>query len=135
MNLYEALYHRLTNYSNLTTLTSTRIYPIKMPQEVSYPAVTFQVISGLPRGHLMGSDDSLAAPRVQVSAWGETLSDAVDVADQIKAALQDFSGTMGGVSGVTVQRIFIESEQIPVIDPEVDIYQVAQDFIIWWEES
>ena len=135
MNLYEALYHRLTNYSNLTTLTSTRIYPIKMPQEVSYPAVTFQVISGLPRGHLMGSDDSLAAPRVQVSAWGETLSDAVDVADQIKAALQDFSGTMGGVSGVTVQRIFIESEQIPVIDPDVDVYQVAQDFIIWWEES
>jgi hypothetical protein len=134
MNLYEALYHRLTNYSGLTDLVSTRIYPIKMPQAVTYPAVTFQVISGLPRTHLMGSDDSLAAPRVQVSAWGESLSDACDVADQIRAALQDFSGTMGGDGGVTVQRIFLESDQISLYDSESEIYHVAQDFFIWWEE-
>jgi hypothetical protein len=135
MNLYTALGHRLSNYSGLSALVGARIYAIKLPQNVTYPAVTFQVISGLPRTHLMGSDDSLAAPRVQVSAWDTSLTDATAVADQIKAALQDFTGTMGGDGGITVQRIFLESEQILIFDPEVDVIQIAQDFLIWREES
>lgn len=135
MNLYTALGHRLANYAGLSALVGTRIYAVKLPQNVTYPAVTFQVISGLPRTHLMGSDDALAAPRVQVSAWDTSLTDAIAVADQIKAALQDYTGTMGGDGGVTVQRIFIESEQIDIYDPETEVHNIAQDFIIWREES
>lgn len=135
MNLYTALRHRLANYSGLSALVGTRVYAVKLPQNVTYPAVTYQIVGGLPRTHLMGGDDALAAPRVQVSAWDTSLTDAISVADQIKAALQDYSGTMGGDAGITVQHIFLESEQIDIYDSEAEVHNVAQDFLIWREES
>ena len=134
MNLYTALGYRLSNYSNLTALTSTRIYATQLPQSVSYPAVTFQVISGM-REHIMVSDDNLVASRVQVSAWDTSITDALSVADQIRAALKDYSGSMGGGGGVTVQRIFLESGPADVYDEETEVHNVVQDFIVWWEES
>ena len=135
MNLYTAVGHRLSNYSNLTALVSTRIYANKLPQSVSYPAVSYQVISGIPRTHLMNADDDLTAARVQVSSWDDNITDAMLVADQIKAALQDFSGTMGGDGGLTVQRVFYELGPVDVYDPEIKIHNIVQDFIVWWEEA
>lgn len=135
MTLEEALYYQLANTSGITDLTSTRIYPVKMPQNVTYPAITFQLVSGVGRIHTMNSDTgNPAAPRFQVSSWGSTLSSTKAVANAVQTALQDVSGVMGGGGGVTVQRIFTESEQIQFYNDEAEIWQLVQDFIIWWEE-
>ena len=56
-------------------------------------------------------------------------------ADNIWVELKDFSGVMGGTSGVEVQRIFLESDAINMhdVDPVTNqiTYRKISDFIIW----
>lgn len=132
MNINEALYSYLSNYSGLTDLVGNRIYPVKMPKNVIYPAITLQIITGL-REHLMGSDSNLIATSVRATSWARTFDSAKQVINQVKEALQDYSGTMA--DSVVVQRIFTESDQAELYDVKEDVYYISQDFLIWWEEQ
>ncbi len=46
----------------------TRVYPVKLPQTVTYPAITIQQISGVRHTPLKGRA-SLARPRFQFDVW------------------------------------------------------------------
>ena len=133
MQLEVALYNYLSTYAGLIALTSTRIYPNVLPQSPTYPAVTFEMISG-PRVHAMGSDPGLTFPRYEFTCWGSTKASARAVALQIIDALQDKTGTIGGTGGVTIQRIFLEDESDGESDPILSRYARIVEFIIWAEE-
>lgn len=133
MVIEEALYTYLSSHTGLTVLVSNRIYPVVMPQGTTLPAVTFSKVSG-PRVHAMNRDAGLAHPRFQVSCWGATYKQAKDVAAQVRAALQDFKGTMGGAGGVVVSGVFIQDEN-DLYEPGTHVYHIALDFIIWHEEG
>ena len=133
MVIEEALYAYLSSHAGLTALVSTRIYPLVMPQNATLPAVTFSKISG-PRAHAMQQDAGLAYPRFQVSCWGGTYKQAKEVAGQVRAALQDYTGTMGGAGGVVVSGVFLEDEN-DLYEPGTQAYHIAIDFIIWHLEG
>ena len=130
VTLREAIYNYLSGYTGLTDLVSTRIYSQVMPQGVVYPAVTYQVISPGTVNHLMNSDSGLYKdPQVQVSSWASTQSSGDAVAVQVSAALKDYSGTMGGDGGITVQRVFLLTPQ-PLELPQSggNLFQYVHDF-------
>jgi hypothetical protein len=129
----EALFSYLSGHAGLTALVANRIYPLVMPQGTTLPAVTFSKVSG-PRVHAMQQDAGLAYPRFQVSCWGATYKQAKEVAGQVRAALQDFKGTMGGPGGVVVSGVFIQDEN-DLYEPNTQIYHVALDFVIWHLEE
>ena len=52
----------------LAAALGTRVYPIKLPQAVTYPAMTLQRISGTALPPLKGRA-SLARPRFQCDVW------------------------------------------------------------------
>lgn len=52
----------------LAAALGTRVYPIKLPQTVTYPAMTIQKISGSALAPLKGRA-SLARPRFQCDVW------------------------------------------------------------------
>jgi len=52
----------------LAAALGTRVYPIKLPQGVTYPAMTIQQISGTALAPLKGRA-SLARPRFQCDVW------------------------------------------------------------------
>ncbi|MEW5921568.1 MAG: DUF3168 domain-containing protein [Bacillota bacterium] len=133
MVIEEALYAYLSSHVGLTALVGSRIYPLVMPQGTTLPAVTFSKVSG-PRVHAMQHDAGLAYPRFQVSCWGSTYKQAKEVAAQVRAALQDFKGTMGGPGGAEVSGVFLEDET-DLYEPNTQIYHVALDFIIWHNEA
>lgn len=87
------LYSRLTSYSGLTALVSTRIYPLVAPQGVIYPAVVYQRISTMAREVAMGSDPGIVRARVQVTAWADTYTSAKAIADKIRLALERYRTT------------------------------------------
>ena len=133
MELGEALYSKLSGTTDLTALVSTRIYPRIAPQNTAFPYVIFFQVSN-PGYHAMLNDPNINSPRWQISTWAETYSSARAIAKQVKAALRDYSGTMGGSSGVSVQRIFYENEvDYTDVDPETKAvtHHIAQDYIIW----
>jgi len=137
MTLKEALYSRLSGYAGLSALVSDRIYPGEIPQDDDLPAVTVQRISRR-RLRTSGTDPDLSASRFRVRSWAETVAGAEEIAVQVKGALQDYTGTMGGAGGVVVQRSFFDNEgdELPLYDPETKKLTegIWQDFIIWAEE-
>ena len=133
MTIEAALYSYLSTYSGLTALTGTRIYPIMIAQEAVMPAVAYQLVDDLPV-HSGGADLIVHAARFQFSCYGTSYLNACAVAAQIKAALQDYSGTMGGAGGVTVQRSFLEMTT-DLYDEDMRRCGRACDFIIWHEGS
>jgi len=130
MTLRVALYNYLSGESDLTDLVSTRIYSQVLPQDVEYPAVTFQVTTPGTVNHLMNSDSGLYLdPCIQVSSWASDPSDGDAVAAQVKAALQDFTGTMGGDGGITVQRVFLLTPQpLELPQPGGKLFQYVHEF-------
>ena len=137
MTLDEAIYSRLSGYAGLSALVSDRIYPGEIPQGDDLPAVTMQLISTY-QPKASGTNPTLSRPRWRMRSWGETMASAKGVAVQVKAALGDYTGTMGGAGGVVVQRVFFDNQgyEEPLYNPETkEITEgVWQDYLIWAEE-
>ncbi len=126
----QGIYARLTGQSGVTNLISTRIYPGVAPLNATLPYIIYFKVSG-PRVHAMKSDPGLAYPRIQVSTWSTSYSQSKAIALQIRTALQDFSGSTGGIS---FKRIFFENEyDLPEVDLQANktYHHITQDFIAW----
>lgn len=129
----EAVANRLSTFGGLTALVGTtppRIWPVLLPQNPVYPAVTYQVISA-ERTSAMGADTGLRQTRIQVSSWAPKYADVKAVKEQVRAALQRWRGT---VLGVVVQDTFIENES-DFFDPEIPMYHSPIDVMIWHVEA
>jgi hypothetical protein len=98
MAILEAtLYTKLSTTAGIAALVGTRIYPMIMPQGSTYPAVTFQRIATEPRESCMVADCGIVRARIQITAWADTFTAAKAVADQVRQALQRWTGT--GIQG------------------------------------
>lgn len=120
MTIEEAIYSYLSGESGITDLVGTRIYPLVLPQNTEYPAITYYRVSG-PEHH----DKDVAYPRIQLTAWAETYEEAKTVAAEVKAALQRFKGTMGVPGVVVIQGVF--QNDMDLYDNETGVYYVATD--------
>lgn len=113
------LFTRLSTFAGLMALIATRIYPIIMPQGVTYPAVTYQRISTQPREIAMGEDPGIARARIQITSWGETFVSARTVADQVRLAMERY--TVAGIFDVYIIG------EMDLYDPDALKFGVAID--------
>lgn len=129
MNAINAIYNILSNNSALTAVVSTRINPLRLPQETSFPAITYQTISVVPHPSKSGPSKSDFA-RVQINSFGTTYQSAVQVADLVRTALQ--VATPGVFNSVSVQTIYYDGEAHLSEDYAgfAGIYHIASDYII-----
>lgn len=102
MTIHSEIYSRLSGYSGLTALVSTRIYPNLAPQNVTYPYVTFRQVSAV-RESGFGADIDIIRTRIQLDAFAETHLSSRNIAAQIIAALQRWSNPSGTPEVIDVQ--------------------------------
>jgi len=119
------LYTRLSTHSGLIALISTRSYPYVLPQNITYPALTYNIISSTTE-HAFGSDPGNEMRRVQVSIWDTTALSVENVGIQVKAALSRWSGAQ---ANVTIEDSFLDNE-LDDYDPETKDFRTDLDFII-----
>ena len=110
-------------------LVSTRIYPGKLPQIPTLPAVTYSRVDG-PRVQSLVGSSGLAHPRLQIDCWAETYAGVKTLANAVRGAIDGYSGT---ISGTRVGGVLIDDEQ-DVYEPNVEFYRVSQDYIVWHDE-
>ena len=125
MTLETEIYTRLKDFSGMSSLVSTRIYPVVIPQNSSLPAVCFQRISSAPVSNF-GSDPGAARTRVQVTIIAEKFAEstgAVPVRDLVVAALKRYRGG-------TIQDCFLDNEQHD-FESEPRFYRIILDFFFW----
>ena len=87
--IVEAVQTVLAAYTDLTDIVNDRIYPIILPQDVVYPAVTSEKISGVPLNTMADSTNrGVENYRIRLSAWAETLKAAQAVSDELLIAMK-----------------------------------------------
>lgn len=81
------IYQILRTNPNLVTLVGTKIYRHgSAPQNVVAPYLTWFLISGIPENQLSGAPCT-DRDSVQIDVWSETDSQVVQIAAEVRAAL------------------------------------------------
>jgi len=120
MAFAEDLVDYFTGHPGLAALIGARFYLMRLPQDPTLPAVTYQKIGGTPEySHDQGS---VPEPRIQFTTWAETYSDATAVSNQVILAVDAWGLVMVGAA-------FVELE-IDLTEPTTGIYQIVQD--VWF---
>lgn len=125
----EALRARLVAVAGITALVGSspaRVYPVKLPQSATLPAITYQRISTV-RENAMGADPGIARARFQVTSWATSYSGVKALSEAVRAGLQRYDGTS---AAVVVLDTFLDTE-IDLFgedEEEAGIHAVAQDY-------
>lgn len=107
----------------------SRVYPLRIPQNPTYPALAYQRIS-TPRIMSHDGASKLAMPRIQLTLWASTYSSLKAVSEALRGLLIGYRGTVGGV---VIQGIFFDSER-DEFDTTTQIFQRFIDLIIHHSE-
>jgi len=132
MQIEQAVLTELLADSGVTDLVGERIYYVKAPQDVGKPYVVFFKASA-PREYSHDGASRLARPRFQFSCFATTYYEAKQIAEAIRAAIEAFSGTMGGDGGVEVGSCVCLNES-DIYEENTQLFHLAIDYLIWHKE-
>jgi ribonuclease PH len=130
MSANKIVYNILSNNAALTALISTRLNPVRIPQESAFPAVSYNLISQVPNPTKSGHSRTEFA-RVQVNAYGTSLSSAQAVASAIRTAFEAVT-LPGTFNGIKCQTLEYDGENQTADDTAAfaGLYQISQDYLI-----
>jgi hypothetical protein len=116
------------------TGSTTRIYPVKMPQGITATSLVYNVISGDTGLHNEGSD-GLASVRMQLTAWAQTADAAQDLFLAVKERLHGYAGAMGsGGAAANVQLARIDTWR-DLEDTVAKLIGKSADYFIAFDEE
>ena len=108
---------------------SSRVYPLVMAQKTTLPAITYQTTALRPDRSLDSNTGRMTAT-IQINAWAETHEAVKQLAEALRAALNDYSGAMGSD---TIERSRVENET-DGWDDETGFYRVGMQITIIYNE-
>jgi Protein of unknown function (DUF3168) len=129
MSLGESLFSYLVAQPAVNTLLGTRIRPLRLPQQPTLPAATYQMVSRSPVHVRPGLVKPVVMVRVQIDVYTQSYSQAYSVAQVLKAALYDFQA-----GSPWVYDAKIEGEQ-DFMEAEIEQYRRSLDVIIVYAEE
>lgn len=121
MSWRSLLYTRLTTFPALVALIGTRVYHGSLPQNPTYPAVVYHVISDEEHWHAWGR------PRVQIDAYAGTYDSAIAIRDTVRDALDQWGAAD---SAVRVEDAETNSPGFEDHDPDTGIHRIGTDAIL-----
>ncbi len=134
MVIEKAIENYLKTKTGLTALVQTRIFPDAIPEtNQTWPAITYQLISGVD-DHALSEDPDSTTARWQFTIVSKTAAERANVWNQLKSAFQDFSGIMGGAGGIQVHAV-LQENRVDQYSPETKIYMRTVDFMFIYDEN
>jgi hypothetical protein len=119
----------------VTSLVSSRIYPVLAPASAALPFVTWRR-SGIQREQTLGGPMGMPRVSVEYSIYGTTYEEARQVADAMRGVLDGWTGT---ALGCTVSQTSLEDESddfVTLAGADLPpVYQITQRFDTWWTEE
>jgi len=125
MTVEADIFSRLSSYTGLSALVSTRIYPGLLKQNTTYPAVSYRRVSS-ERPSVMAADTGIVRARFQFDIWSNHYGDMISAKEQLRLALQRYRGTATvqilGTFILTDLDLYEEETQIHhgVVDVEIN---------------
>lgn len=118
----------LAYLANAGTPAGSRVYPVKLPDGATLPAITYQ---RLPLGDKWGSHSgpgNLVTSVFQLTCWGATYQAAKQLAGVVVPLLDHYKGPMGGS---TCQGAFVDLDDLDQFDKDGEVYQTILQVSIW----
>lgn len=129
MTIRNAIYSRLNGFAGLTALISGPVYSKQVSQDSVRPLVFFEV-TGTERISAINGDSGTVIRTIRVISEALTLDAALDVSEQVRAALQRWSGVE---DGITIMDTFINDES-DSFDDDLNVSYIEQFFTIQHRE-
>jgi hypothetical protein len=105
----------------LRALVGRRIYPLRLPQKPTLPAVVYRRIDTPTDYSHDGPGPS--QPRFQFDCWAETLAAGIAVAAALRTALAT-------LNSVGTRNVMI-SDELDLSEPDTGYYRREVDALIW----
>lgn len=134
--LEEALISLLKNTATVSAVVGARVFPFAIAQNATLPCITVERVS-TPRmlTHSdSGATGTLAHSRFQIDSWAETAKGAKQLADIIRAVLNGKTGSIGTAPNTVTVRVILIENEVSEWSPDVEIYRMICDYVIWQEE-
>lgn len=132
IDVEQALVYKLVNTAGVSTLVSTRVHPLRLPDTAVLPAITYQLISAPTVGtHDETAANALTHARYQLDAWSGSYSGAVALAKAIFDALEGFSGVVTSGGDTYAIQACLRMDKRVNNDAETALYWISQDFAVW----
>jgi len=112
MEIEAAFYSFITSQAVTSSLVSTRVYPLNIPQEATLPAVAYQRISGGRELTHGGPQQGLLRARLQVTITAVNYDEVKAAAAAIRLLFNGFRGWWGPAQGTGVYVQFCSVEEL-----------------------
>lgn len=132
MQIEQAIINQLLATPAIVTLVGQKIYYIgRTPQNVTMPYIVIQSIDDIP-DHSHDGYSNLKTTRIQVNSFDDSYLGCKAVDAAIFAALDGFTGVMGGVGGVTVGSCLVDLSGDFPNDDNPNISGIHTDYMIMY---
>lgn len=125
MSIAVDLRNALVLDATVAASVGTRVYPGRLPQGATMPAITYNRISTVRDASHSGA--GLAWARFQLDCWAETYGAADTLATAVIALFHAKRGRMAG------QATLVDND-VDDKDPDANLYRRIVDVLIYFEE-
>lgn len=125
MSVTSALVALVTGNPLVSNLIAARMYPTRLPENVTLPAIKYQVIDTIPN-YAHDGDLGWDTVRIQLDMHGATATDAMSVRDAVRSAVTGFRGISDTetIDGIRIASILQDH------DPELNQYREIMDLLV-----
>lgn len=129
-NIDKAIAHKLLNSAGISSIVGDRVYPVRLPQTVTFPLLVFQSISGKAIKY-QSEPTALPRPRYQITCWSNLFEDVVALDLAVLQAIDGKRENWGTGTYVTfIQSCIAESEPLDNPEPETGLFVRSRDYFI-----
>lgn len=128
MSIEARIFSGLTGHAGLAALVASRIYPMRLPERATLPALTYQRVSTLPI-QTRDSTATLMRPRFQFDIWAEAFDDVAPVRVELVEALLGLEA----LSGIRTNVVLANDQDL--FEPETERYHTIVDAFVWHENE
>ena len=129
------IYTYMQSKSAITDIVGTRIFPNRMREGVSLPAIVLTTISNTHERHLGGGAGEAVAT-LQIDCWADTEAEVGTLANVLRDEFDTFEGLIGSMR---VGECLLVNErdgyQTAVDGSDRGSFRVSQDYRIWYSET
>lgn len=132
MSLESSLFTFITGDAVIGPLIGTRMYPMKLPQSPTLPAMSYFRVTSGQEYELEGQEVGVRPARFQFDCWDKEPNGYEGILALGAAVRARLSGYMGAMGADTVQGIMIEDE-MDLYEAETQIWHRVIEAVIWYE--
>lgn len=134
MKALKAIYNLLNTDPDVTASVSGRIYPVRVPQGLIFPAIVISQITRTANDSKTGYSISDVA-RVQVTILASTATESMTIADLVREAMSP--SLPATYNSIYIGNIAFLDEQILIDDDgdELGIFYIAQDYNVQFNNA